>query len=190
MEFRFDPAQEFQLDAIAAAADLFEGQPYLPSELVIPESGSFAVVANRLDLSEEDLLRNLRSVQEKRNLNPDAGLQFIEERIEGLTGEELVRFPNFSVEMETGTGKTYVYLRTALELYRRYGLRKFIIVVPSIAVKEGVVKTLEVTRQASRRSLRQSALSLLRLRFEPAGAGAAVHALRRGGTDGDDARLL
>lgn len=147
MEFRFDPAQEYQLDAIAAAADLLEGQAYLPSELVIPERGSFAVVANRLDLSDEDLVRNLRAVQEKRSLNPDAKLAFIEEQIEGLNGSELVRFPNFSVEMETGTGKTYVYLRTALELYRRYGLRKFIIVVPSIAVKEGVVKTLDMTRK-------------------------------------------
>ncbi|MBM3216849.1 DEAD/DEAH box helicase, partial [Candidatus Poribacteria bacterium] len=57
-----------------------------------------------------------------------------------------VRFANFSVEMETGTGKTYVYLRTALELFRRYGFRKYIVVVPSVAVREGVLKTFEVTK--------------------------------------------
>ena len=52
-------------------------------------------------------------------------------------------FPNFTVEMETGTGKTYVYIRTALELNRRYGLRKFIVVVPSIAVREGVLRAFD-----------------------------------------------
>ena len=56
-----------------------------------------------------------------------------------------VKFPNFSVEMETGTGKTYVYLRTAIEMFRRFGLRKFVIVVPSVAVREGLYKTLQVT---------------------------------------------
>jgi hypothetical protein len=59
--------------------------------------------------------------------------------------DETISFPNVTVEMETGTGKTYVYLRTALELNRRYGLKKFIIVVPSVAVREGVLKTLQVT---------------------------------------------
>lgn len=54
---------------------------------------------------------------------------------------------NFSIEMETGTGKTYVYIRTALELNKRYGWRKFIIVVPSVAIREGVMKTLEMTRE-------------------------------------------
>ncbi len=63
-----------------------------------------------------------------------------------LGGQQRARFPNFSVEMETGTGKTYVYIRAALELYRRYGLRKFIVVVPSVAVREGVLKTLKITQ--------------------------------------------
>ena len=62
-----------------------------------------------------------------------------------------VRFPNFSVEMETGTGKNYVYLRTILELFRRYGLRNFIIVVPSVAVRESVLKILEITKCTWRR---------------------------------------
>ncbi len=57
--------------------------------------------------------------------------------------------------METGTGKTYVYLRTALELYRRYGLRKFIVVVPSVAIREGVLKTLQITETHLREPVRQ-----------------------------------
>jgi type III restriction enzyme len=77
----------------------------------------------------------------------DKELEFIEETIRAAAGDQKVRFPNFSVEMETGTGKTYVYLRTALELNRRYGLRKFIIVVPSVAVREGVIKTLKITQE-------------------------------------------
>jgi len=56
-------------------------------------------------------------------------------------------FPNFTVEMETGTGKTYVYLRTAQELAKTYGFRKFVIVVPSIAIREGVLKSLQITRE-------------------------------------------
>ena len=145
MEFRFDATQEYQLKAIAAVTGLFDGQAYIRNELVIPESGSFAVVANRLDLSEDDLLNNLHKVQVDQGIAQEVALAHIEEKIEGLTGEQLIRFPNFSVEMETGTGKTYVYLRTALELYQRFGLRKFIIVVPSVAVREGVLKTLQVT---------------------------------------------
>ena len=145
MEFRFDATQEYQLKAIAAVTGLFDGQAYIRNELVIPESGSFAVVANRLDLSEDDLLNNLHKVQVDQGIAQEVALAHIEEKIEGLTGEQLIRFPNFSVEMETGTGKTYVYLRTALELYQRYGLWKFIIVVPSVAVREGVLKTLQVT---------------------------------------------
>jgi type III restriction enzyme len=61
-------------------------------------------------------------------------------------GDESWRDPNFTIEMETGTGKTYVYLRTIYELSQRYGFRKFIIVVPSRAIYEGVIKTFEITR--------------------------------------------
>ena len=75
----------------------------------------------------------------------DAELKLIEEMIETAEGAKTVRFPNLSVEMETGTGKTYVYLRTVLELFKRYGMRKFIVVVPSVAIREGVLKTLQVT---------------------------------------------
>jgi type III restriction enzyme len=107
----------------------------------------FAPAANRLDLNEEELLANLQAVQKRNALPQDAELQTIEEVISTAAGNQQVRFANFSVEMETGTGKTYVYIRTALELNRRYGLQKFIVVVPSVAVREGVLKSLKITQQ-------------------------------------------
>ena len=145
MEFKFDATQEYQLNAIAAACGLLEGQPYAPSQLVAPKGASFHAVANRLDLDEPALLANLKTVQAAHGLEPDAKLETIETEIETVSGTKQARFGNFSVEMETGTGKTYVYLRTAHELFRRFGLRKFIVVVPSIAVREGVLTTLRIT---------------------------------------------
>lgn len=106
----------------------------------------FGSVTNRLDLTEDQLLHNVHLVQQGNGIPLDAGLQWIEETIRAAGGDQAVRFANFSVEMETGTGKTYVYLRTALELNRRYGLKKFIVVVPSVAVREGVLKTLKITQ--------------------------------------------
>jgi type III restriction enzyme len=147
MEFKFEPSQEYQLDAIAAAVGILEGQPLTRSQLVAPKGASFQVIPNRLELPEEILLENLRKVQAQQRIAPDAALQCIEAEIDGVGGAENVRFPNFSIEMETGTGKTYVYLRTVMELFRNFGLRKFIIVVPSIAVREGVLKTLHITHR-------------------------------------------
>ncbi len=145
MQFKFDANQEFQLQAIQAVTGLLEGQPRLENELRLSFGANLAAIANRLDLDEVDLTRNLRQVQEANQLPQDEALQVIESEIETAEDRKAVRFANFSVEMETGTGKTYVYLRTALELYRRYGLRKFIVVVPSVAIREGVLKTLQIT---------------------------------------------
>ena len=97
-------------------------------------------------MDDAQLLENLQAVQRQNGISPDTALQTIEETINTVFGDHLLRFPNFSVEMETGTGKTYVYIRTALELNRRYGLRKFIVVVPSVAVREGVIKSLKITQ--------------------------------------------
>jgi len=145
MQFKFDANQEFQVQAVEAVAGLFEGQPRINEELVLSLNAGFAAMANRLDLSEAMLLENLRAIQTQNNIAPDSALALIEETVDLEGGSGIVRFPNFSVEMETGTGKTYVYIRTTLELFRRCGLRKFIIVVPSVAVREGVLKTLQVT---------------------------------------------
>jgi len=145
MQFRFDANQEYQVRAVESVADLFDGQLRSDLDMTFALSG-FAAMPNRLDLDDGALLANLRSVQDANGVTPDDELACIEEQIETADGAKTARFPNFSVEMETGTGKTYVYLRTALELYRRYGLKKYIVVVPSVAIREGVLKTLKVTR--------------------------------------------
>ena len=132
MEFKFEANQDFQLKAIEAITGLFEGQPYI-------EAGLSPVIGNRLDLDDETLLKNLRGIQEINGITPDTELRTVK--------QSNLPYYNFSVEMETGTGKTYVYLRTALELYREYGFRKFIVVVPSIAIREGVLKTLQITEK-------------------------------------------
>jgi len=147
MQFKFDANQEFQIHAIEAVANLLEGQPLVEAELGFALGAGFAAVANRLDLDDDALLRNLQAVQKVNGLPADAALQCIDAEIDTVAGPKPVRFANFSVEMETGTGKTYVYLRTALELARRYGMRKFIVVVPSVAVREGVLKTLQITEK-------------------------------------------
>jgi type III restriction enzyme len=148
VRFQFDGNQPFQLRAIEAVADLFRGQQRLTIDFSTFQFGElFSPLANRIDLDETQLLANLHAIQTRNALPLDPELQYIEETIRTSPGEKTARFPNFSVEMETGTGKTYVYLRTALELHRRYGLRKFIIVVPSVAVREGVLKTLKITQE-------------------------------------------
>jgi len=86
-------------------------------------------VGNHITLDEAQFLANVQQVQEANNI----------EKISALQGRE------FSIEMETGTGKTYVYLRSIFELSRRYGFKKFIIVVPSVAIREGVLKSIEMT---------------------------------------------
>ncbi|MHC4573444.1 MAG: restriction endonuclease [Planctomycetota bacterium] len=136
MKLQFEANQLFQLDAINAAVDLFKGQPAGVSEFAFAKAtetgGTFlAVVANNLILDEETLLKNLQSVQERNAIEESKSL-------DGL---------NFSIEMETGTGKTYVYLRTIHELYKHYRFKKFIIVVPSLAIKEGVLKNLDITKE-------------------------------------------
>ncbi len=88
-------------------------------------------IGNRLQLLDDEILENLQAIQLKNGLRPS----------ESLTNGD------FTVEMETETGKTYVYLRTIFELNRRYGFIKFMIVGPSVAIKEGTYKTLQITRE-------------------------------------------
>ncbi len=154
MEFRFNPNHPYQIEAIQAIVGLLEGQPRIKADLRFASApgyggaqSSFAAVPNRLDITETDLLTNLQAIQRKNNIALDTELKCLAGQIETANGSEDARFYNFSVEMETGTGKTYVYLRTALELFQRYGMRKFIVVVPSIAIREGVIKTLQVTER-------------------------------------------
>jgi len=136
MKLQFESNQSYQLDAIKAAVDLLTGlgpTSSVPTWSEPREQGHFAVagcIANQVDLTDEDLLVNLRKVQE----------------VAGLTKSDNLDGRDFSVEMETGTGKTYVYLRTILELNKTYGLTKFVIVVPNVAIKEGVAKSIQITR--------------------------------------------
>ncbi|MBE0410979.1 MAG: DEAD/DEAH box helicase family protein [Anaerolineales bacterium] len=156
MQLKFDANQAYQLDAIQAVTDLFDGQPRIETELhFITGAGqyaaAFAAVPNRLDISPANLLTNLHLVQARNAISLDLLLETLEAEAETLArfgngNASLSPFYNFSVEMETGTGKTYIYLRTILELYLRYGMRKFIVVTPSIAIRQGVLKTLQITR--------------------------------------------
>jgi type III restriction enzyme len=160
MQFKFDANQDFQIRAVDAVADLFDGQPRSNLDVQFHTLTALAI-PNKLDLTEDQLLANLQTIQ-WRNLyrgdngngngddpafQPDQRLHTLEDTITTAAGTQPVRFFNFSVEMETGTGKTYVYIRTALELFQRFGFRKFIIVVPSIAIKEGVLKTFQITQE-------------------------------------------
>ena len=137
MKLKFDPSLDYQRDAMDAVVNVFDGQPFVHvGALVVqtsPLSGLFQSelgLGNRLTLDEKEILDNVRAVQEANGI----------EKCEVLEGME------FSVEMETGTGKTYVYLRTIFELHRAYGFRKFIIVVPSVAIREGVLKSIDMTK--------------------------------------------
>lgn len=147
MELRFDPSQEYQTKAIDAIVRLFNGQRKFESGLQYVHGAGFVGSPNRLDLTEEDILKNLQDAQQASGLPIDESLQAIEETIDTAEGQKAARFLNFSVEMETGTGKTYVYIRTAIELNKRYGFKRFIIVVPSVAIKEGVLKTFQITEK-------------------------------------------
>jgi type III restriction enzyme len=147
MELRFDANQQHQLEAIEAVADLFTGQPSAGNDFQFHLYSGSAAIANQLELGEAQLLENLRAVQQAHGIEPDPALALIRETVVDDGVESFVAFPNFTVEMETGTGKTYVYLRTALELHKRYGWRKYIVVVPSVAVREGVIRTLEITKR-------------------------------------------
>jgi type III restriction enzyme len=143
MKLHFEPNLDFQLQAIEAACDLFRGQETCRTEFTVtmapecigalnlPASASDLGIGNRLTLLDDELFENLKAIQLRNGLRPSASL---------ASGD-------FTVEMETGTGKTYVYLRTVFELNKRYGFTKFVIVVPSVAIKEGVYKSLQITEE-------------------------------------------
>ena len=142
MKLHFEPDLDYQLTAIEAVCGLFRGQDICRTEFTVVRDATAAQqalefaqsdlgVGNRLQLLDDEILANLADVQTRNGLRPSPAL---------VSGD-------FTVEMETGTGKTYVYLRTIFELNRRYGFTKFVIVVPSVAIKEGVYKTLQITQE-------------------------------------------
>ena len=136
MKLSFEPNLQYQQDAIKSITALFEGQPMEDSivEFKLEEKGKLDLIngiGNKLVLSEEQVLENLQEIQTVNEISKA-------EKLDGF---------HFSVEMETGTGKTYVYLRTIYELFKQYGFKKFVIVVPSVAIREGVLKNLEITHE-------------------------------------------
>ncbi|MFC6285532.1 DEAD/DEAH box helicase family protein [Nocardioides sp. GCM10027113] len=146
VEIQFDPDQEYQQDAIRAVVDLFRGQTIAPSQFEVANSGGAlgALISeygygNNIVLAEEQVRANLDIVQ-KQNRIPDSYRGLAEDAVDTLASWD------FSVEMETGTGKTYVYLRTAIELNQEYGFTKFVIVVPSVAIREGVEQSLHMLK--------------------------------------------
>ena len=146
MRLQFDPQQEYQLDAIRAVTNVFEGQAKDDGNSFVEFAAgqdadslfvdSARVIPNAFNLAPEQITENVQMVQGKNALP-------LAEARENTLADGM----NFSVEMETGTGKTYVYLRTIHELHKLYGMRKFVIVVPSVAIREGVLKNLEITRE-------------------------------------------
>lgn len=131
MRLRFEPDLPHQRAAIGAVLDVLRAHPCASLAEAYEAGREHGVVANRLDGDRSRMLADLHAVQ----------------GAAGLPLTELGSCPQLSVEMETGTGKTYVYLRTLLELARRHGLRKLVVVVPSVAIREGVLKTLRITRE-------------------------------------------
>ena len=159
MKFRFK-IQQYQTDAVDSVVRAFQGQPYSdgvsyrrdlgevkpvlapvdqqislfpPDQISMDEVDDTGYLNEMLQLTDEQLLKNIRDVQQDNEIYQSASLA------KGLGRCAL------DVEMETGTGKTYVYIKTMFELNKRYGWSKFIVVVPSIAIREGVKKSFEIT---------------------------------------------
>ena len=134
MRLRFK-VQPYQTEAVDAVADCFDGQPAHHGASHLASHGSNREIV----LSQAELLANIRAVQRARGLPLSAALARSPAAAPGT--------PNLDVEMETGTGKTYVYIKTIMELHKRYGWSKFIVVVPSVAIREGVRVSFEITAE-------------------------------------------
>ena len=137
MTLQFENDLEYQNEAISSICDIFEGEETFQNFFSMTDNRGRIDnigIGNALSLSQEAILANMQTIQLKNGLPQATEETFEQNKM------------NFSVEMETGTGKTYVYLKTIFEMNKRYGFTKFIIVVPSIAIKEGTNKTLDITR--------------------------------------------
>lgn len=150
MRLRFEPNQQYQLDAIDAVVDIFTGQPKDGDDATrhIDQDRQLSLEAtiargNSLTLDMAQITKNTCTVQKRNDISTDESSLISRSGV----SESLPHGMNFSIEMETGTGKTYVYLRTIHELHQHYNWKKFIIVVPSVAIREGVLKNLAITRE-------------------------------------------
>lgn len=133
VKIKFINDLKFQLEAIDSVVDVLAGVL-----AKIKDQPQFGIISNPKIFSLEALNGNLKEVQTRNGLRVTT--------IPSLEGDQIYDRPNLSVEMETGTGKTYVFLRTIIELNKRYDLKKFIIVVPSVAIREGTIANLKLTK--------------------------------------------
>lgn len=144
MKLKFKSDLKYQNEAIRSVVDIFKGQTPMTSNFTVLTGKSLndgqlqmgvvqssTGIGNKLELISEDILNNVQDIQMRNNLPRS-------EKLDGM---------NFTVEMETGTGKTYVYLKSIYELNKQYGFKKFVIVVPSVAIREGVDKSLQITKE-------------------------------------------
>lgn len=152
--------QQFQIDAVRAVVDCFEGQPLRTNRFTLERSSDIIRLAKQeasgtkelfdkdiyeeigyrnspIRISEEQILKNIKHTQQRNEIHES-------ERIE--RPDKVHTGYNLTIEMETGTGKTYTYIRTMYELHKKYGWSKYIVVVPSIAIREGVHKSFSVTQ--------------------------------------------
>ena len=158
MKLKFDPNQQYQIDAINAVVDIFTGQPkdidgmarHIDQDRQLSLEATIAK-GNSLTLDIAQIIENTHKIQEKNGIEKseikEGGFSIPMTFPLETSDKSLKHGMNFSIEMETGTGKTYVYLRTIHELHQHYGWKKFIIVVPSVAIREGVLKNLAITRE-------------------------------------------
>ncbi len=137
MKIKFNDRLDFQLEAIQSITDIFAGMENGESNFSVSNNQAGAIkftdtgIGNKINLIEEEILDNVKKIQLRNGLKQSTTLGSYD----------------FSIEMETGTGKSYIYLRTIFELYKNYKFTKFIVVVPSIAIKEGINKTIEITQE-------------------------------------------
>lgn len=153
--------QDYQKKAVDAVVKVFDGQPLAKGEFSLAGQNASVryaadgTIGNALHLSEEQLLANVQGVQltNLRNAQGEPNPSQISQALLGDVVQELHNgessprlVPHLSLEMETGTGKTYTFIKTMYELNKQYGFKKFVVVVPSVAIREGTMKNLEVTR--------------------------------------------
>lgn len=140
--------QDYQTKAVDAVVKVFDGQPLAKGEFALAgqlASVSYAgdgSIGNALKVSDEQLLANVQAVQKANGLSVSDTLVVSMSE----SGKQEFCPLNFTIEMETGTGKTYVFIKTMYELNKVYGFKKFVVVVPSVAIREGTMKNLQVTR--------------------------------------------
>lgn len=148
--------QDFQTDAVNAVCALFDGQQRQTTTFSMEQGGQIELfasvgISNALSIDGERITQNMHAVQRKNSLPSTdlygAALKESNSTLHTPNSTLLNPAPQFSVEMETGTGKTYVYTKTVYELNRLYGFTKFIVVVPSVAIREGVYKSLQTTQE-------------------------------------------